>query len=756
MAHSARRSSTDLDGGQHATRGSAGSRQKDSSAITEPPRQGSAYSRSAGGNLAQAAHKGLAPLLVDDRFSQPMHARQRAQLVQNLQRDYGNQYVRRLVEHVQRNRIDGDKTPAQDETMEAGNSRTKDDLEQLVSLMDGNAESELNRPAAPSGARNADSTIQRETLAQVSGWTEKTVPPLTGKIGEKASDKKARSILEGAFESNWFYAKDVLLKGKWPSSIKDEEGEEALRDKQPAFNKVMDGLLGLRELEYNQVLEHIRDDVLPKKGIRDPEGKVVEKPEELLVWGASGSATRTSDIDVNLKGYGSIQAVALFNTLFKSNFGWPYEPGTVYDVNVYAKDYMVGKEGDPSSKNPMKAVVPDEKGTQATIVPNQEVALSGKAFEEFAKDQEIQALMHTRRYMTAPEWKQYVKDMAETDPDFDLVRKMNIANNRYLEYKATLDAQIEIIKSSTTQVFKVLMDALKASTNLSAADKEEAIAMQAANLIYSERLERVQQLRNDFEQLKARVQKGEGDEQALQIIGVQLKSAISEALNYANEVYVTQGAVHFSVIGQQIGATGMVKDGGKFEEVDIQLPKELFLHSFEEQVGDFMKATAHASDKDTFQARVVDDLEHGGKYLDRMVKSASKIVPDESEIPNFDILSRLGLAFFDWKFESGKAAENEEEVTPLSAALNESDISQLEKDGSLRSTVIAFSVNVNKAYRATDRDIKSQELTTTFVEPGSGSEPSEKETKASDRNAGIRERIRQLIENGMDISQKQK
>ena len=48
--------------------------------------------------------------------------------------------------------------------------------------------------------------------------------------------------------------------------------------------------------------------------------------EGLSEWAAAGSTTLTSDIDVNLKGNKTEQAVAVFNRLFKAD-GFEHEPG---------------------------------------------------------------------------------------------------------------------------------------------------------------------------------------------------------------------------------------------------------------------------------------------------------------------------------------------------------------------------------------------------------------------------------------------
>lgn len=62
------------------------------------PRTGAAVSPWAG--FSQEAFERNAATLSDPRLSQPMYAQQRALIVQQLQRDYGNRYVQRLVYHI--------------------------------------------------------------------------------------------------------------------------------------------------------------------------------------------------------------------------------------------------------------------------------------------------------------------------------------------------------------------------------------------------------------------------------------------------------------------------------------------------------------------------------------------------------------------------------------------------------------------------------------------------------------------------------
>jgi hypothetical protein len=60
-----------------------------------------------GGDFTRAAFERQAALLGDPRLSHPVHARQRALIVHQLQRDYGNRHVQRLVKYVSQKHTEG-------------------------------------------------------------------------------------------------------------------------------------------------------------------------------------------------------------------------------------------------------------------------------------------------------------------------------------------------------------------------------------------------------------------------------------------------------------------------------------------------------------------------------------------------------------------------------------------------------------------------------------------------------------------------
>ena len=70
--------------------------------------------------FSQGTFESHAALLGDSRLSRPANARVRIQIAQQLQRDYGNQYVQRLVKHISRQR-----TPVSQSKLATGQSDDK-------------------------------------------------------------------------------------------------------------------------------------------------------------------------------------------------------------------------------------------------------------------------------------------------------------------------------------------------------------------------------------------------------------------------------------------------------------------------------------------------------------------------------------------------------------------------------------------------------------------------------------------------------
>ncbi|MDY6901646.1 MAG: DUF4157 domain-containing protein [Cyanobacteriota bacterium] len=528
----------------------------------------------------------------------------------------------------------------------------------------------------------------------------------------QVNEKDAKKILIEDFYSNWFLAQDYLLNPqKWTKHGKTEQDAQTHG---PAFKGLMKTLLKLRETETNQLLTDVKNELKQKDQFKNL------SDDEVLKWSAAGSQSLTSDIDVNLKGAGSIEAVGLFNKYFKTNLGWSLDAGTVYDVNVYAQDFMTPHEetGVPFEK---------EKG-QNPITPVQEVKelnagnnTESLAFDAFSLNQDVWSLVKMRIYMSNNEWNAYMNEMLENargnGSDDELARELQVkaqfedAEEYYQEYENNLKVKIEEIEKSSDNIYQNMRNVLvQGNSYLSEHQQEASKKMIAANLIYEEKLKEVSVLRQQLQDLKTKVPQRIPE---IKQAGIQLKNALSEAIIYSNEAYFTQGAVHFAVIGQQIGKG----------ESKLIMSDDEHLHSFREQVGDTLKVLGEYAkspiDKAIFKA---------GKYIDRLAKSAIPLLEGGTPPNGYKELAEVGAAAA--KLKGDKTKKEELNDKSSKEQLNEQDSSKLntlteqvtqqenlfpqlarlnfETVPELRATVIAVGKQIEKDFRQKQQQNNSQ------------------------------------------------
>lgn len=441
-------------------------------------------------------------------------------------------------------------------------------------------------------------------------------------------------ILEQHFYSNWFLAQEYLLDPqKWVKRHHKTEGEATA--KLPNFKKIMKTLLTLRQHETEGLLEIVLGELKTKRQYRGLEDK------DILAWGSAGSQSLTSDIDVNLKGAGSIEAVGLFNQYFKTMLGWSLDPGTVYDVNVYAQDFMTpGQGGKPFVKDAAKNTLTPVQESDELNSPEQVNALEFTGFDAFALNQDVWSMLKMRLYMNELEWIEYCVDLRhnlEGDQSEDgiarglqLEEQIQDTETQYRNYQEALKNKIEQIDHSTDEIYQDMKKTLEAGSQYLHDDHkaEASKKMIASNLIYQEKLQQVSELRSRLQNMQAfqHIATSEVTPAMVKDIAIQLKNALSEAILYSNEAYFTQGAVHFAVIGQQIG-------GGKS---DLIMSDDEHLHSFREQVGDTLKVLNEYKDASIDKA-----ILKAGKYIDRLAKSAKPLLTDNPP-RGYDELAHLG------------------------------------------------------------------------------------------------------------------
>ena len=98
-----------------------------------------------GSDFSQRTFERHAALLGDSRMSQRMYRQQRAAIIMQLQRDYGNRYVQRLVKHISQKRAEVSQAkltvgPAGDKYEQEADQVAKDVMETISSSKPGPAQ----------------------------------------------------------------------------------------------------------------------------------------------------------------------------------------------------------------------------------------------------------------------------------------------------------------------------------------------------------------------------------------------------------------------------------------------------------------------------------------------------------------------------------------------------------------------------------------------------------------------------------------
>ena len=352
-------------------------------------------------------------------------------------------------------------------------------------------------------------------------------------------------------------------------------------------------------------------------------------PGELSKWAAAGSTTLTSDIDVNLKGSNTEKAVKVFNRRFKED-DWAYEAGVVYDVNVYALDFLHGKTfaGVERDGQRVAAKEGDRAGEEAGGVS----LSSPDAAAADAMHQEVWTLVKMRLYMTPTEWDEY---RGGVDASGSEGAKWAEVESRYANYRDTLRAEITSVSKDTLAAadeadrtgISVLNQVAhqKAEANAGAEDKEtqsEDNLIAASNRVYERKLKEMKKTRThvkaDIDEYNELIEQGKRESNPFSPLAEEearmlhqeinenleiLRDLISECALYSNEAYLTDGAVNHAVVGLQEG-------------IKIHQTKAESLHAVNENVADCLKEMARHGEN------VGEAGYKAGKYMWRLADAA--------------------------------------------------------------------------------------------------------------------------------------
>ena len=445
-----------------------------------------------------------------------------------------------------------------------------------------------------------------------------TTPPQAAQVNPMG--RAPRNILKHALHESWHHAKDLLL-------------SETPAENKAARRLLMAKLWEFRQWHHEQIL---------LKTQKDP--RIGEKG--LSKWASAGSTTLTSDIDVNLKGEKTELAVAVFNELFRKD-GWEHEAGVVYDVNVYAVDFM-HKDTFSGLAESLSGTVSEHKferaDDKATRVSAKEGAREGSVGGGIGKGNEVLeqrmlvadanlqrvwSLVKMRLYMTGEQWQTYVADAkvpATTTAAVDL---------RYTDYMAQLKDRMLAGEEGVVQAdaarntgFAVIESIAKAKGEAGGVDSEQ-VKMEASNRLYEEKLLQMADLRRHLQEQIAlrkawltanRHDDAEALDAAIDGNLAMLRDLISECAMFSNEAYVTDGAVNHTVVGLQ----------GK---IGISQTHSETMDAFNENVADSLKEIARHG------GSIGEAAYKAGKYLWRMADAARNL---GSPVPGIEALYHAG------------------------------------------------------------------------------------------------------------------
>jgi hypothetical protein len=418
------------------------------------------------------------------------------------------------------------------------------------------------------------------------------------------NDKKKGTVLAGAKAMNhllWFRLSETLQK-EVPNSV------------------------------MNQVKPEVEAEQRRRQADREARLKGAKAPPlRPLDWNyGAGSGTATSDIDSNLQGDATEFAVRRFNAVFRGRWGGK-ESGRVFDLNVYARDYLPESGGgslfgakqsaDSKSEKP-GPLAPGTMWAERGVVFETAALERGKApFEQAMSSQEVFSLMKTRRDMSFFDWTRYKREQlaglkgSAHDKKADAVRK---AEELYEQREQELAARIALLEKEAAELAG---QGPKTTTPGGASPgggggHGSDRRLEAENRLYEEKLDRVTTLREDLVVAKARMAAGTGTQSEVEELSAQLTEALQVSSMYANEAYVTRATVLHVVGNQQIlGAAS----SASASTVEIALEAEDYLASANEQVGFIFDDFAREG------GDVMKGLLKAGKYIMRLGHAATKV-----------------------------------------------------------------------------------------------------------------------------------
>lgn len=504
---------------------------------------------------------------------------------------------------------------------------------------------------------------------------------------ERGRDSRlCQDVLLGAFEGDWFKAKDCLVFGRWPGRSRPHfthpdpdvglelmKGLLRLRDDiharlQPIVQrKIKERLGGATEAmaghtsvpeaakpKLRAALEaQARAESVPSVPADKVTGAKAVPNQNVDYFDAAGATSVTSDLDISTGGINTELAVQVYNEEFRKEMGTSLDPGTVFDLNVYAKDFIFGgrwSERDtllrPKGENEDlgSASLDKLKDRPADLAAQQAADQQNQAVAD--RKQDVFALTHIARFLVGGEWTAYAKQITDgiADPvaQDEQAKRLQEARAKADEFEATLQRTIGRLVATDSG-----LRSLGTTSSWSKADggneyANNAKRMRAANAVYEEKLVQVKILREQIAALAASAEPT--DIAQLRLLMSQVAATVSEASLYANEVYGSAGATVHAVVAVQGGrkrqkaneaeaertakGEALKNDKGEAHEprlgtqtkVTVEMSTEAWKQAFTDNVGDVLKDYLHYGHSHGTQPTNYPYAAFKmGKYVDRVV-----------------------------------------------------------------------------------------------------------------------------------------
>lgn len=463
-------------------------------------------------------------------------------------------------------------------------------------------------------------------------------------------------ILKGPFEANWYKARNCLTLNLWPGNV--------LKEKYPGHDTsmmLMNNMVKMREKKWGEfVQKNMRDinkaisDAVQKPAMRKVKTSLASQSalgqdENAKLLGSVGSQAVTSDIDLSMSGKNTEIAVGFINEKFREHFGVPYDPGTVFDINVYASDWIHKQSIDTKASTETKRV----------INPGEEVSeMSPEAKKKRDDRMMVWSFVKVRRNIEDSQWREYKDKMLAAYKSeaerANMQKTLDEADFEFMKFKMTIRTKMDMLAGTLEQEEQRLFGQKKSA--FGAEYLEGARETRASNAIYQERLLEVKALRLQLDMLR---KDPSPNPKEIDKLGLALGNKIAEALTYANEVYATEGSVELTVLeqGKKKKLESLQKEGqaelekpedkrdkavaqqAKLTSLEYNLRPEHFLEAVNENVGDSLHSL-HAYHERPYYA-----VYRAGKYLARLIQATERLMPAslaEAKIPNYNVLKEIG------------------------------------------------------------------------------------------------------------------